>query len=94
MALPPPIVQGRARYRGANALEPQVKDAPQESGTGVIVGCRAAPPARQMRLLMTSGMTMQHLPQEERYGGDRREDSVVPRQITYLAACGEHRVGL
>jgi hypothetical protein len=27
-------------------------------------------------------------------GGDRREHPVAPREITYLAARGEHRVGL
>jgi hypothetical protein len=44
--------------------------------------------------MATSGVAVQNLSQAYLDGGDRREHPVAPREITHLAARGEHRFGL
>jgi hypothetical protein len=93
MALPPPVVQGGSRHRSAEALEEASEEAPRECGAGLTIGCRAALQARHMGPMATGGVAVQPLSQEDLDGGDRREHPVAPREITHLAARGEHRFG-
>ena len=61
MAMPSPVVQGGSLHRSAEALEEESEEAQREFGTGLTVGCRAEPQARQMGELATGGVAMQNL---------------------------------
>ena len=64
MALPPPFVSGGSLPRTAEALEPQVKEAPWEFGTSLTVSRCTEPQARQMGQMTAGGIAGQHLSEE------------------------------
>ena len=94
MTMPPPFVQGGSLHGAAEALEEEGEEAQREFGTGLTVGRRTEPQARQMGQMAAGGVAMQNLQQEELDGGDRREHPVAPCDIPHLAARGEDGFGL
>ena len=94
MPVPPPFIQGRPLHRAAEALQEEVKEASREPRTGLAVGRRTAPQARQMGQMAAGRVTVQNLQQEAVHGGDRREDAVAPAGIPNLAAHSQDGVGL
>jgi hypothetical protein len=88
MPMPPPFIQGGSLHGAAEALPEAVKAAPRESGAGLTGGRRREAPPRQMGQMAAGGVALQHLEQEERHGGDRREDAVAPGGIPALTAHG------
>src|SRR6266576_2229667 len=93
MALPPPVVQSGSRHGAAEALEPQVKEAPRESGTRLTVGRRTAPQTRPMGQMTAGRVTVQPLPPAELHGGDWREHTVAPGGIPDLTAYRQEGCG-
>jgi hypothetical protein len=94
MPVPLPFIQGRPRHRAAEALQEAGKEASREPSTGLAVGRRTEPQARQMGQMAAGRVAVQHLQQEEVHGGDGREDAVAPAGIPNLAAHRQDGVGL
>src|SRR5512132_245250 len=94
MAMPPPVVQGGSRHGATETVEEEREEAPREFGTRLTVGRRREPQARPMGQMTAGGVAMQHLPQEEVYGGDRREHAVAPGGILDLTTHRQHGFGL
>src|SRR5262245_6880299 len=78
MAMPPPVVHSGALHGAAAALQEAVKEAPWEPGTGLTVGRRREPSAREVGPVTARGVAVQHLQPEELHGRDRREPAVAP----------------
>src|SRR5215475_15798391 len=91
MTMPPPCVHGGALHGAAEALEEAGKEADRESGAGLTGGRRREPSSRQLGQMAASGVTMQHLQQEELHSGDGREHAVAPGGIASLLARADDR---
>jgi hypothetical protein len=61
MAMPAAFVQGGSLHRRSEALEEESEEAQWAFGTGLTVGCRAAPQARHLGQMATGGVAVQHL---------------------------------
>jgi hypothetical protein len=94
MAMPPPVVQGGLLHGATETLEEESEEAQREFSTRLTVGRRCEPQARQMGQMTAGGVAMQHLQQEEVYGGDRREHAVAPGGIPDLTAHRQNGFGL